>query len=270
MPTILEGELRLILGQDKTDIPPEAMPALIILAMGVLLILVAIVGGGLEVKEFKIPKIEKTGRILTASLGTILMVAGFCIGAYSTVTSLAAPAPTSTTELLTPVPTTKPQMPSDSPDTSLITTANIRIESSEISSDVQRAAAELIVAADKAEIYAEFYQDDSYLKQYYAGDAFQRIQQNIEMIRNSGYIVVSDLDVKNSYYMDMKLIGNGSVLAVDECEYWKTYMFDPQTKALVTETTWQLIPQTINIEFVGDNAKITSISFYQGNAFCTQ
>lgn len=238
-------------------------PAMIILGVGVFLILVAIVGGGVEIKELKIPKIEKSGRILTGALGTILMIAGFCVGGVAFTAQ-----PLITDPTVTSPPT---QISSNYNPASNINQAEAPLPTKEgISNDVQQAAAKLIVAADKAEIYANYYQDDSYLANYYAGDALQRMQQNIETIKQSGYIDVDDLDLSRSYYTDMRMMANDSVLAIDECEYWKSYYYDAQTKELITETTWQLVPQTINIELVGNNPKITSIAYYNNNAFCTR
>jgi hypothetical protein len=238
-------------------------PAMIILGVGVFLILVAIIGGGVEIKELKIPKIEKTGRILTGALGTLLMVAGFCVGGLAFILQPITANPTVT------VPPT--QISSGYNPASSINQADVPLPTKQgISTEVQQAAAKLIVEADKAEIAANYYQDDSYLMNYYAGDALQRMQQNIQTIKQSGYIEIDSLNLDQSYYTDMRMMANGSVLAIDECEYWKSYYYDPQTKALITETPQQLIPQTINIEFVGDNPKITSIAYYNNNAFCTR
>ncbi len=236
-------------------------PSLVILLLGSFLLLAAIVGGGLEIKEIKIPRIEKTPRILTAILGMMLMLCGASVGFIS---------------LMSPLFLSPPQVenaPADisenyTPNTEYIVVDKIQLpQDTGVSEDVQKAAAALIVNANKAEILANFYQDDSYLKLYYAGYALQQMQQNIENIRQSGYIVLDDFNLENSYYVSMRL--NNNVLTIDECEYWKTYLYDPSTGDLVSEREWILVPQTISIELVGDQAYITAISFYQNNAFCT-
>jgi len=236
-------------------------PSLVILLLGSFLLLTAIVGGGLEIKEIKIPKIEKTPRILTALLGMMLMTCGASVGFISLMSSFVL----SPSQVVN-APTEISQ--NYAPNTEYIVVDKIQLpQETGISDDVQKAAATLIVNANKAEILANFYQDDSYLKLYYAGYALQQMQQNIENIRQSGYIVLDDFNLENSYYVSMRL--NNNVLSIDECEYWKTYLYDPSTGDLVSESEWILVPQTISIELVGDQAYITAISFYQNNAFCT-
>jgi hypothetical protein len=237
-------------------------PSLVILVLGIFLLLIAIVGGGLEIKEIKIPKIERTPRVLTALLGGMLMVCGASVGAISFMSSFlssspeAMSAPTQISGNYTPniqyIEANKIQLPAEPG----------------ISEDVQKEVAALIVDADKAEILANFYQNDAYLTSYYAGYALQQMQQNIEMIRQSGYIELDDLDLGSSYYVKMYL--NNNVLLIDECEYWKTYLYDPSTGELLNETEWTIVPQTISIELIGDQPYITTISFYQNNAFCTK
>lgn len=243
-------------GEHKMETIFSYGPSLVILLLGIFLLLAAIVGGGLEIKEIKIPKIEKTPRILTAILGIMLMTCGASVGAISFMSTLTANAPLDISG-------------NYAPNTDNIEVGKIRLpQEAGLSEDVQKAVAALIVEADKAEIVANFYQDDSYLKSYYSGYALQQLQQNIEDIRQSGYIVVEDLDLDDSYYVSMDL--NNNVLSIDECEYWKIYLYDPSTRNLVNEGEWTLVPQTISIELVGDQLYITAISFYQNNAFCTQ
>ena len=237
-------------------------PSLVILVLGIFLLLVAIVGGGLEIKEIKIPKIERTPRVLTALLGGGLMICGASVGAISFMSSLLSPssqavsAPTQISGNYTP-------------NTQYIQADQIQLpQEPGISEDVQKGAATLIVNADKAEILANFYQNDSYLTSYYAGYALQQMQQNIETIRQSGYVELDDIDLGRSYYVNMYL--NNNVLLIDECEYWKIYLYDPATGELVKESDWTLIPQTIGIELVGNQVYITTISFYQNNAFCSK
>lgn len=237
-------------------------PSLVILVIGIFLLLVAIVGGGLEIKEIKIPKIERMPRILTALLGAMLMICGASVGVLSFMV-----APLSSPSQEVSIPT---QISGNyTPNTQYIQVDQIQLpQEPGLSEDVRKAAAALIVNADKAEILANFYQDDAYLTYYYAGYALQQMQQNIEIISQSGYIELDDIDLGRSYYVNMYL--NNNVLLIDECEYWKMYLYDPSTGELVYESDWTLIPQTIGIELVENQVYITTISFYQNNAFCTE
>ncbi|HMZ08937.1 MAG TPA: hypothetical protein PK078_15080 [Anaerolineales bacterium] len=153
------------------------------------------------------------------------------------------------------------------PDTNYIVIEKIQLpDSPGISKDDEKAVAELIVAANRAEILAVFYQDTSYLDQYYAGQALQTMQQVVEDVKLSGQIVLYEFDLDKSYYVSMNLKNN--VLSIDECEYWQTSYFDLDGN-LVGNDELSLTPQTISIELLGDEVYITAISFYQNNAFCT-
>lgn len=234
-------------------------PGLIILLLGSFLLLAAIIGGGLEIKEIKIPKIEKTPRILTALMGIMLMACGGLVGVVSFISQTPSQTPLAPTAIYG----------NYAPNTEYIVINKVQLpQEADVPDDVKEAAATLIVSADKAEILANYYQDASYLNSYYAGYALQQMQQNIENIKQSGYIELDDLNVESSYYVNMNFSNN--VLTIDECEYWKTYFYDPTTGNLVYESEWTLVPQTINIELVGDQPYITSISFYQNQAFCTR
>jgi hypothetical protein len=68
-------------------------PSFIMSMLGVLLLFAAIIGGGLEIKELKIPKIDKTPRILTALLGMGLVMCGGVVGLVAFANS-AQPTPT--------------------------------------------------------------------------------------------------------------------------------------------------------------------------------
>lgn len=122
-------------------------PSLVILLLGSFLLLAAIVGGGLEIKEIKIPKIEKTPRILTAILGMMLMTCGASVGFISLMSPL----------LLTPSQTTgAPAEISEnySPNIEYIVVEKIQLpQETGISEEAQQAAAALIVNANKAQIW---------------------------------------------------------------------------------------------------------------------
>jgi hypothetical protein len=217
------------------------------------------VGGGLEIKEIKIPRIDKTPRILTALLGILLMTCGGGIGLISFIFQPSTQTSIAPTEISATY----------SPNIGYIVIDKVQLpQETGISDETKKEAAMLIVNADKAEILANYYQDDSYLTPYYAGYALQQLQQNIESIKQSGYLVLDDLDLDKSYYVNMRLENN--VLSIDECEYWKTYFYNPSTGDLVSESEWTLVPQTISIELVGEQPYITAISFYQNNGFCTK
>jgi hypothetical protein len=237
-------------------------PGLIILLLGSFLLLASIVGGGLEIKEIKVPKIEKAPRILTGILGMMLMACGGSVGAFSLMLQLSEKDPPPENAPIT--------IPGDYiPNTEDIVADNLQLpEQTGLPADVEKAVAELIVDANQAQILANFYQEPSYLNSYYSAYALQQLQYYIEEIKLHGYIQLDDFDIGRSYYVSMRLENN--VLTIDECEYWKSYYYDPIDGNLVEESEWFLVPQTISMELVREQIYITAISFYQNNAFCTQ
>lgn len=235
-------------------------PGSVILLLGSFLLLAAIVGGGLEIKEIKVPKIEKTPRILTAILGIMLMTCGGSVGFVSFMFQLPEPS-------VQPVVPPTEISPAYRPETKY-KVDDLRLpEETGLPADVEEAVAELIVEANSAQILANFYQDASYLYPYYTGHALQQLEDYVERIGSSGYIQLDEFDVGSSYYVSMRFENN--VLSIDECEYWKAYYYDPINFDLSEESEWILVPQTISMELVGDEIYITAISFYQNNAFCT-
>jgi hypothetical protein len=49
---------------------------LVVFALGALLLLIGIVGGGFELKEVKIPRVGRVARVLATTAGTVLILAG--------------------------------------------------------------------------------------------------------------------------------------------------------------------------------------------------
>lgn len=190
-----------------------------------------------------------------ATITAIAALIGSCVGGIAL---FSKPPDSSPTAIVAPL----------APDTNYIVIEKIQLpDAPEISQDIEQGAAELIVAANKAEILAIFYQDTSYLDQYYAGQALQTMQQVVEDVKQSGQIVYHEFDLDKSYYVSMNLKNN--VLSIDECEYWQTSYYDSDGN-IVNNDELTLVPQTISIELVGGEAYITAISFYQNNAFCTK
>ena len=58
-------------------------PGFIVALLGILLIIAGITGGGIEISEIKIPKLDKTPRILIALLGLSLVMCGGLVGLLS-------------------------------------------------------------------------------------------------------------------------------------------------------------------------------------------
>ncbi|HLJ26859.1 MAG TPA: hypothetical protein VKY85_09130 [Candidatus Angelobacter sp.] len=55
-------------------------PNTLVLGLGAVLLLVAIIGGGFEIKEFKVPKVGPAPRVLAAIAGMVFIVLGIGLG----------------------------------------------------------------------------------------------------------------------------------------------------------------------------------------------
>ena len=58
-----------------------AAPGLFALLLGVVLLIISVVGGELEIKEFKIPKLRRNGRIIISITGIGMLAAGCLLSA---------------------------------------------------------------------------------------------------------------------------------------------------------------------------------------------
>jgi hypothetical protein len=55
-------------------------PNTLVLGLGAVLLLVAIIGGGFEIKEFKVPKVGPAPRVLAAIAGMVFIILGIGLG----------------------------------------------------------------------------------------------------------------------------------------------------------------------------------------------
>lgn len=142
--------------------------------------------------------------------------------------------------------------------------------SNTLNTEDQQLVRDFIILANKAQILAESLQDMSYANELYAGSFLREIENNIEGYEENGVFKISEYNEFLSYYPNMRFISD-EILTVDGCEYWRTTFFaEEDGNILLEEGDWRLVPQTITIEIVGDLPRITAVSFYEGDAFCTR
>jgi hypothetical protein len=140
----------------------------------------------------------------------------------------------------------------------------------EIPSNVRREAAIFLLAAEKAKVDAFYFHDDRYLTDYFAEEALKSLQAEIERARQTAYVEVRELDLTDSYYPDMQLIDNKSVLLIHECAFEKSHFYESKSRRLISESPWHMVAREIRIDISGETAIITSISTYNDRAFCTR
>ena len=239
-----------------------ATPGIFALLLGVVLLIVSVIGGELEIKEIKIPKLRKTSRIIISITGACLVGAGCLLSAggvylsYITQKAVSAPAAAQTA----------PQK------------IEIQIDSSKIGQQlptdaaipnvVRDAIVALIANSDQAEINAVYNQDKSYLTPYYAGDALTLMNTEVDNAVSSGNQVLDIYSQDKSYFAAFRQLDN-STYSIDACEYWSTDYYDANGQ-LVTSDPETLFPQTITIEDQNGQFYLTAITTYAGSVFCTR
>ena len=236
-----------------------ATPGIFILILGLVLLIISVVGGELEIKEFKIPKLRKTGRIIISVTGILLVSSGCLLSAGGMYLSYIA-------KKVDPVPQSAAQK------------IEIQIASSKINQQlptdaaipavVRDAIAALFADADQAEINAVYYKDKSYLTSSYAGDALSLMETEVDNAINSSNTVLNIYSQDKSYFAAIRQLDNATY-SIDACEYWSTDYYDASGQ-LVTSDPEQLFPQTVTIEDQNGHFYLTAIATYSGNVFCTR
>jgi hypothetical protein len=236
-------------------------PGIFALLLGVVLLLISLVGGELEIKEIKIPKLQKTARIIISITG-LFLVGGGCLlsagGVYLAIMSKNANAAKE-------VPQTAPQkieihIDSSKIDQQLPTAAGIP-------NDVRQSIVDLVVNADLAEINGVYYKDNSYLTPYYSGNALLQMEKEVANASATSEIILLDFIQDKSYYLNFRQL-DSNTYSFDGCEYWVTYYYDGDNGNLITAEPEELNPQTITIEDQDGQYYVTAITNYTGSVFC--
>lgn len=136
----------------------------------------------------------------------------------------------------------------------------------ELSGEDRAAIIEFVHEANYAQIAAEGQLDASLAKGLYSGSMLNIIEQTVERKQVSGSNTLSEFDEIKSYYLDIWSTSS-STISVEACEYWRTIQYT-EDGHIQDVGEWHLQAQTITIEFIEDTPKVTTVSFYQGKAFC--
>ena len=236
-----------------------AAPGIFALLLGVVLLIISVIGGELEIKEIKIPKLRKTGRIIISIAGIFLVSSGCLLSAGGVYLSFIA-------------------KQADSAPQTAAQKIEIQIDSSKINQQlptdtgipniVRDAIVALIANADQAEINAVYYKDKSYLSAYYAGDALALMETEVDNAINSSHAVLNIYAQDKSYFAAMRQL-DISTYSIDACEYWSTDYYDANGQ-LVSSDPETLFPQTVTIEDQNGQFYLTAITTYTGSVFCTR
>jgi hypothetical protein len=170
----------------------------------------------------------------------------------------------------------EPPAPPQAPTSNQVVVAVITSESAsnssnqsappDITPEERQAIESFLRDAVAAEIVAYQSGDPSYASMFY-GDALQTIQTQIADLNSRGILLAASFDSDNSYIHDIRVTGSNRI-EVDSCEYWAQEYYDRQTSTLLESTSWTLVPQTIMIEYMDPDFYITSVAFYEDQAFC--
>jgi hypothetical protein len=92
---------------------------LLAFVFGILLLFVAIVGGGFELRELKVPRVGKVARVVSALLGVLFLMVGFSGSTMEPIGQAPAQAKTNETPVTTPAPPAPPE-PADPVDFTVV------------------------------------------------------------------------------------------------------------------------------------------------------
>lgn len=123
--------------------------------------------------------------------------------------------------------------------------------------------------AIEAQINALYYGDPRYAATIFAGEIYTAIANDINTLNQQGLVQVATFDYYQSYIHDIRVIDSATI-EVDTCEIWSTSTYRASDGALLENTGNTLTPQTLLMEYLGNQWYITAVAFYDAPAFCTE
>jgi hypothetical protein len=176
---------------------------------------------------------------------------------------------TSEVNLVIPELTQTPGLPTPTPTTVPTPTWSIPMAQVELatSQTLETWISEFLFDAINAEIAAYTYDDISYLYPYMQGEALGDVQAALDYLRNQGLIYEPEVDFEKSSWVDIRQI-NEDMIEADTCEYWSGTYYNRADGTYSHTAPYDVVPQTITIEWLGEGWFITKINFYPLHLSC--
>lgn len=168
----------------------------------------------------------------------------------------------------TPVPSPNPVsvvVVTSVPVSNASNAGNVQANVATASPEQQKIIEGFLQSAVAAEITAYQYGDASYATMF-AKDALLALQNQIMDLNTKGIFLDAQFDYNTSYIHDIRFTANKQI-EVDWCEYWAQNLYERQTGNLISSYGRTLIPETIVMEYLGNNFYITKV--YSNQTFCS-
>ena len=195
----------------------------ILLIVGAVLIVTGVIGGGIEVKELKIPQVKVPTRVLAIVVGIVFLGMGLeSKFENESASNISTPGPT--------IGASEPQ--------------RLGNETEWLHSQLRNA----VYKASEAEIRANRENNPVLLRDAMAGEALLRGTQEIEIARREGYVQDSQLIRQEGWEFDLS--PDQQTADVRLTETWRTRIRDAAGRC-VGEISNHAVPQTISLRRTG-------------------
>jgi hypothetical protein len=201
--------------------------------LGAILLLVGILGGGFELREFKVPPVGKALRLIATAIGLFFILVG--IGLHASVNA--------------PDNGSGVRGQTNSPDNGFNPPTQTQPPPSAPVDPVALHKPGLISAirlADNAEAEANLKLDPSPLYGIYTGEALRMALANVESLRSNNLCQESVLEDQN--FQDFKVSSDQSAAEVRVVETWSSVVYQASTGQCLQRIPSHKVPQTIYLK----------------------
>jgi hypothetical protein len=191
-------------------------------SLGALLLLVGILGGGFELREFKVPPVGKVLRLIAAAVGLFFILLGLGLHPNASDPVAFTTKPLQDELASTPAPT--PDM--------------VELHKPSLISAIRQ--------ADGAEIQAQRNLDATPLYSFYTGEALRMELAAIQDLRAAD--LFKDATLEDQDFQDFQVNQDGSTAKVRVIETWRSVYYQASTGKCVQQMPSRKLPQTIHLK----------------------
>ena len=192
--------------------------------LGGLMLLVAFIGGGFELKEVRIPSVGWKPRSAAAIVGILFVSLGIIAHPFQGEAQTVNPAP------------------HNSPGAQIPPGASLKDNADPVEANKQSLIS-AIRLADDVEARALYNLDASLLNDAYIGEALRREQTIIKALKSDG--LYEDAKLEEQVFKSFKVSPDGKKAEVEVVETWSSVDYRIGTQKCVQQTLSSEIPQTV-------------------------
>jgi len=226
---------------------------IIFVALGGILILTGVIGGGLEMRELKIPQVKWPTRIFAFIAGFVFVGVGVNLDPDVTHINPVVEAREAPAARETPRP--EPVKP----------TPVSRVEDDAWLRDSLKAA---VLKASDAEIRALQSRDPSVLNGVVTGDAYRKIAEILKSLESQNLYAVEQLH--DQQFESFSVDPTGQRAEIRVIETWSGAQYSTRTNECVRAYGMHKVPQTVSLERQGDRWIQSDFTTYGGEPVLTR